>query len=57
VFIDNDLDEDDLLDGLFDVEAVEMLKSKTCMLCSRDFSMFGGTKEQHCSRCGKAVCA
>jgi len=39
VFIDNDLDEDDLLDGLFDVEAVEMKKSKNCMLCAREFTM------------------
>jgi hypothetical protein len=30
---------------MFDVEAVEMIKSKNCMLCSRDFGMFGGSKE------------
>jgi len=37
-------DENELLEPLFDVDSVEMKKSKACMLCSRDFTMFGGTK-------------
>jgi hypothetical protein len=44
LFLDNDVDEDDLLDGVFDSESVEMLKSKACMLCTQDFGMFSGSK-------------
>jgi len=42
LFLDNDVDEDDLLDGIFDAESVEMLKSKACMICTQSFGMLSG---------------
>jgi len=54
LFLDNDLEEDDLLDGFFVAESVEMLKSKACMLCTQDFRLT--LRQKNCSRCGKAIC-
>ena len=55
VFIDEDLDEDELLPDVFDADLIQLVKTEHCQLCDTKFSMFGSAMH-NCRKCGKAVC-
>lgn len=48
--------EDNVLPQIFDLDSVEQLDSRFCMLCSETFGHFRMIFKHNCKRCGKAVC-
>ena len=56
VFLDEDQKEEDGLPEIFTLEAIEELKSNTCMLCSETFNVLRLVVKHNCRKCGKMIC-
>ena len=48
--------EESTLPQIFDVDSVQQLDSRFCMLCSETFGRIRMIFKHNCKRCGKAVC-
>ena len=57
IFLEDDsTKEENILPQIFDLESVNQLDSRFCMLCSETFGRIRMIFKHNCKRCGKAVC-